>query len=273
MLFARTHQIITNCISVHHTPTSPFCRQDEAKPPNVVKRPAPGRVIRIFADQSSSMRRLLFLPLLIASFALHAQESRNGPKLGLAMATQTAGQFLSWSGLPKFGPLAGWSFEAPLTHQVSLLIEPMYMSKGSITVNSQLKTRSSVELGYLEMPLMLKVSTNPDPQGLFLTAGIMYGYLLRGQVKNYQYGQLVSKYDFSPTGSTNRGQWSAGVGVGHEIKNWMWEVRGQSSLNTFDRFVRSHNVVFSAQIAWRFPTQKDKEEKKKAREEREEDDQ
>lgn len=212
------------------------------------------------------MRHLLLLPCTLLSLALCAQSSRNGPKVGLSMATQTAGQFLAWSGLPKFGPLVGWSFEAPLTYQASLLIEPMYMSKGSVTVNSQLKTHSSVSLGYLEMPLMLKVSTNPDPQGLFLTAGILYGYLLHGQVKNFQDGTLVSKYDFSPTNTTNRGQWSAAVGIGHEKGNWMWEVRGQSSLNTFDRFVRSHNVVFSGQVAWRFPTAEDREKKRKARE-------
>lgn len=32
----------------------------------------------------------------------------------------------------------------------------------------------------------------------------------------------------------------------------MWELRGQSSLTTFDELVRSHNVVYSLQVAWRF---------------------
>lgn len=189
------------------------------------------------------------LPLLAG-----AQTSRNGPKLGFDIGTQTAGQFLAWSGLPKPGLIAGWSFEAPVTSQISLLIEPMYIGKGSVTVNSVYKTRSSIALNYLEMPLLLKISTNPEPQGLYLSAGLLYGYLLHGKIKNYQDGQLVSAYDFSPSSSNHRGQWSAALGLGHEVGNWLLELRGQSSLNTFDMLVRSHNVVYSFQVAWRFPT-------------------
>ena len=121
--------------------------------------------------------------VLLLPYSVAAQESRNGPKIGIDIGTQTAGQFLSWYGLPKLGFIAGWSFEAPLTSQVSLLIEPMYIGKGSVNVNSQLKTRGSVALNYLELPLMLKVSTNPDPQGLFLCGGLMYGYFLFGKVR------------------------------------------------------------------------------------------
>lgn len=211
------------------------------------------------------------IALLLLPVTLSAQEPRNGPKVGLGIATQTAGQFLSWSGLPKLGPIVGWSFEAPVTHQVSLLIEPMYIGKGSVTVNSYEKTRSSIALNYLEIPLMVKVSTNPDPQGLFLTGGLMYGYFLHGKVKNFRYGDLVDSYVFSPSGTTNRSQWSAALGLGHEIGHWMWEIRGQSSLNTFDRFVRSHNVVYSVQVAWRFSTQAEKEKKRLAKEEKEND--
>ncbi|MBS1570577.1 MAG: PorT family protein [Bacteroidetes bacterium] len=211
--------------------------------------------------------RLPYLCLvLLVPLALSAQESRNGPKVGLGIGTQTAGQFLAWSGLPKLGPIAGWSFEAPITSQVSLLIEPMYIGKGSVTVNSVYKTRSSIALNYLEMPLLLKVSTNPDPQGMYLSGGLMYGYLLHGKVKNFQYGNLVSEYVFNPSGTTNRGQWSAALGMGHEVGHWLLELRGQSSLNTFDRFIRSHNVVYSFQVAWRFATQAEKEAKRKAAE-------
>lgn len=201
--------------------------------------------------------------------AVSARSSRNGPKVGLGIATQTAGQFLTWSGQPKVGLIGGWSFEAPVTSQISLLIEPMYIGKGSVTVNSQLKYRTSVALNYLEMPLMLKLSTDPDPQGLFLTGGLMYGYLIHGRVKSYQDGHLVSDTDFSPSGTTNRGQWSAGIGIGHEMGAWMWELRGQSSLNTFDRFIRSHNVVYSVQVAWRFPSSDERMRERKARAEEE----
>ncbi len=219
-----------------------------------------------FAMESLLMRTTIFCFALTLPFALIAQESRNGPKVGLGIGTQTAGQFLAWSGLPKLGPIAGWSFEAPITSQVSLLIEPMYIGKGSVTVNSVYKTRSSIALNYLEMPLLLKVSTNPDPQGMYLSGGLMYGYLLHGKVKNFQYGNLVSEYVFNPSGTTNRGQWSAALGLGHEVGHWLLELRGQSSLNTFDRFIRSHNVVYSFQVAWRFATQAERDTKRKAAE-------
>lgn len=193
-----------------------------------------------------------------------AQESRNGPKLGIGISSQTAGQFLAWSGQPKFGPLIGWSFEAPITSQVSLLLEPMYIAKGSRTVNSVYKIRTSITLNYIEMPMLLKVSTNPDPQGLFLTGGLLYGYYLGGKIKSFDHGEMVTNTAFTAEG-TKRSQWSAAIGIGHELGSWMWELRGQSSLSTFNRYYSSHNVVFSLQVAWRFPTQEEKDRRRKAK--------
>ena len=205
---------------------------------------------------------VIALTLLVFSGGMaSAQTSRNGPKVGFDIGTQTAGQFLSWSGNPKVGFLAGWSFEAPITSQISMLIEPMYIGKGSVTVNPQLKSRTSVGLNYLEMPLMLKLNTDSVPQGLFLTGGLMYGYLLHGTQKNYLDGRLTSTSNYSYTDKTNRAQWSAGIGIGHEMGSWMWELRGQSSLNTFDRLQRSHNVVYSIQLCWRFPSVDEKARK------------
>ncbi|MBP8822950.1 MAG: outer membrane beta-barrel protein [Flavobacteriales bacterium] len=214
---------------------------------------------------NNSTRLLPLLLTLLGPLSLSAQESRNGPKLGIDIGTQTAGQFLAWSGLPKLGFIAGWSFEAPLTQQVSLLIEPMYIGKGSVIVNSVQKTRSSTTLNYLELPLLLKVSTNPDPQGLYLCGGLLYGYFLHGTTKDYQNGELKTQYRYSPSTNTNRSQWSAAFGLGQEVGPWLVELRGQSSLNTFDLLVRSHNVVYSLQATWRFPTQVEKQKRRAAK--------
>lgn len=207
-----------------------------------------------------NLARSLLLCVCGVPALLHAQAptSRNGPKIGLSMASISGGSFLSWSGQPKFGPLVGWSFEAPLANQASLLIEPMLMSKGSVSVNSTLKTRSSVSQTYLEMPLMLKLSTNPDPQGVFLSAGIIYGYFLRGKVRNYQNGTLLSEYAFST--AQKNSQWSMGLGLGREKGNWLWEVRAQNSFR-FSRYITAHNIVMSLQVAWRFPTERKKRKK------------
>lgn len=196
--------------------------------------------------------RLLILSLIGVPMGAMAQESHNGPKVGLGLGTQVIGSFFGWSGQPKVGPIAGWSFEVPLTTQVGILLEPMYIGKGSVSVNPQLKTRSSIALNYLEMPLMVKVSTGPDPQGLFLTGGLMYGYLLHGKIKDFRDGQLESTRDFAPSGTKNRGQFSAGIGLGHEKGHWMYELRVQSSLTTFDPVIRARYLVYSFQVAWRF---------------------
>lgn len=224
--------------------------------------------MRIFVPASTDMNMLHSFRNVVIAFLLplsvSAQDSRNGPKVGLGISCQTFGQFLAWNGQPKLGPLLGWSFEAPVTSQVSLLIEPMYIMKGSRTVDSYYKTRTTITLNYLEMPLLLKISTNPDPQGLFITGGFMYGYFLGGKSMNYQYGDLVSTYSYAGDTQTNRSQWSAALGIGHEKGSWMWELRGQNSLNTFQPLQRSHNVVYSVQLTWRFPTQEEKEQKRKA---------
>lgn len=196
--------------------------------------------------------RILFAGMILFPAGASAQQSHNGPKLGAGIGTQVIGSFFGWSGQPKVGPIVGWSFEAPMTEQVSLLIEPMYIGKGSVTVNPQLKTRSSIAMNYLEMPLMVKVSTSPDPQGLFLTGGLMYGYFLHGKVKNFRDGTLESSYDFTPAGTQKRGQFSAGIGLGHEKGHWMYELRAQSSITLFDPLIRSRYLVYSFQVAWRF---------------------
>lgn len=46
----------------------------------------------------------------------------------------------------------------------------------------------------------------------------------------------------------------------------MYELRAQSSLSMFDLQLRSRNLVYSFQVAWRFATQAEKEEKRLKRE-------
>jgi len=204
---------------------------------------------------------------LLLPFSVAAQESRNGPKIGFDISCQTAGKFLGWNGQPKFGFLAGWSFEVPVTSQVSVLLEPMYIMKGSRTVDSYNKIRSNTTLNYIEMPVMLKVSTNPDPQGLFVTVGLMYGYFLGGETKTNNNGEVTrSSFSYAGTKAAKRSQWSAALGIGHEMGHWMWELRGQNSLNTFQATLSAHNVVYSLQVAWRFASYTDREKKRSAQE-------
>ncbi|MBK6408666.1 MAG: hypothetical protein IPF78_03010 [Flavobacteriales bacterium] len=58
----------------------------------------------------------------------------------------------------------------------------------------------------------------------------------------------------------------AALGIGHEMGHWMWELRGQNSLNTFQATLSAHNVVYSLQVAWRFASYTDREKKRSAQE-------
>ncbi|HEX2618013.1 MAG TPA: porin family protein [Flavobacteriales bacterium] len=211
--------------------------------------------------------KTLLLSALIPAL-LHAQtDVRMGPRLGLALATQTAGgQLFSNGGLPKLGPIIGWSFDLPWTNQFHFLVEPMWMSKGSWTRNATLKTNTFITLNYLELPVMLKLSTNPDPQGTFLAAGLIYGYWMGGRVRTTEDGSTITdiKYNVSDP-DTKRGQWSVAVGLGREHNNWMWEVRAQTSITPFSELVRVQNAVLGIHLTWRLPLttaekKKDKEE-------------
>lgn len=212
--------------------------------------------VRIFAVRTamtSTARILLIGALYGAALCCPAQapEERHGPKLGVSMASIGSGGFIGWNGLPKFGPVVGWGIEAPLSKQAGLLIEPMVMHKGSITVNNVSRVRRDISLYYLEVPLMLKLSLRPDTGGTYLSGGLMYGYLVRGRVRDFLDGNEIDNYQYDPVQS--RSQLSIGLGLGRETRNWLFEVRGQNSINLFSRLRTTNNIVFSLQITWRLP--------------------
>ncbi|MFT3885839.1 MAG: porin family protein [Flavobacteriales bacterium] len=201
--------------------------------------------------------RIKTLVLAVAAPVLLSAQAdlRMGPRLGLSLSTQTAGgQLFSNGGLPKLGPIIGWSFDIPWTEQFHFLVEPMWMSKGSWTRNATLKTSTYVTLNYLELPVMLKLSVNPDPQGTFLTGGVMYGYWMGGRNRTVVDGQTQSDFKYNLANSTaKRSQWSVGIGLGREHNNWMWEVRAQTSVTPWKALVSVQNAVLGIHLTWRLP--------------------
>ena len=216
------------------------------------------------------MRRQSLLITLLAPLILSAQV-RQGPRFGLAVATQTAGQFLQWQGLPKLGPILGWSWEIPYTHQVGILIEPMIMSKGSWIQNAPLKTNTFTTLRYLELPMMLKLDLDTARNGTFLTGGIIYGYWIYGRTRVTQSGTELSDvtYNLSQP-NVRRSQWSVAVGLGRAAERWSWELRAQTSVTPFDRFIRSQNLVFGLHFTYRLLTYEERKAKRDAKKELEE---
>ena len=198
------------------------------------------------------MRTALLLSILFP-FTLTAQV-RTGPRAGLSLATVSAGGLFNWTGLPKVGPILGWSLEVPWTAQASFLVEPMYMSKGSLTQNRQQRTFTSVRLGYLELPVMFKVSTDPQPDGFFLTAGAMLGWWMNGRTVTRQDGKVTLESSFTLQGTTNRSQASVGVGFGWDRPRSRFEVRYQTSVTPFSTVLRGQNLVAGLHYTYLLPT-------------------
>lgn len=202
------------------------------------------------------MRHILLLGAALTTLTTFGQmQFRHGPRVGLAMASQTAGgQFLAWRGLPKFGPILGWSFDVPVTEQIHVLIEPNWIHKGSWTRNSTMNTNTFVTLKYIELPVLAKLSMNPDPGGLFLSGGPIFGYWMGGKTRTTMNGaeQMSVTYNLQGT-NAKRQQWSLAVGLGNEKRNFMWEIRAQSSVTPFDPLLRVQNLVFGLHLTFRLP--------------------
>lgn len=201
------------------------------------------------------MRHHLLLAAVLTTFTTFGQmQFRHGPRVGLSMASRTVGgQLLRWTGLPKFGPLYGWSFDVPISDQIHVLVEPMMMSKGSWTRNAQWNMNDYVTVRYLELPVLLKLSTNPDPQGMFLTGGFIYGYAMGGRFRQMRDGQEVMDIKYNFAGSSNRSQWNVALGLGHEKRNFMWELRVQQSITPLNPLVRGQDLVVGFHFTYRLP--------------------
>lgn len=206
------------------------------------------------------MRRLL-LPFLFVPFLLNAQSARNGPRLGAGLATITAGQFLQWNGLPKVGPLGGWSFEIPWTEQASFLFEPMYITKGSLVQNPVLKSWTSNRLGYLELPVMVKLSLQKDPGGIFLSGGFIGGLWINGRYKERLNGTVIRDQKYTVSGSGNRTQVSIAAGLGWDLGASAFEIRVQQSITPFSPIIRGQHLVVGLHYTFYIP-KKDRSKKK-----------
>jgi hypothetical protein len=196
--------------------------------------------------------RTLFLFFFAISLTASAQ-LRTGPRIGLSLATISAGGVFNWNGLPKPGPIVGWSFEIPWTKQASFLVEPMYTSKGSLTQNAQLRTFTSVRLGYLELPVMFKISTDTVPDGFFLTAGGMFGWWMNGRTVTRQDGNVLFESSYTLEGTTNRSQVSVGIGFGWDRPRSRFELRYQTSITPFSTVLRGQNLVVGLHYTYLLP--------------------
>ena len=195
---------------------------------------------------------LFVLALLLSPwYEAHAQNDRMGPRIGLALATQSTGGLFQNTNNLMPGPLVGWHFDLYLHPQISLMPEILYMTKGFSFRNPAQQVRTRSVLHYAEVPLLLKISVDKEPGGLFLLAGPTAGYYLAGSFKQWIEGELQidGRYTFPPNG--RKFQFSGLVGMGMEGERWSFVVRAQTSLTPFERFTRIQNVVYALTLAYR----------------------
>lgn len=199
------------------------------------------------------MRHVLLVLLLAPTLLVNAQHARSGPRIGVGMATINAGGFLNWNGLPKVGPLGGWSFEIPWTTQASFLIEPMYITKGSLVQNAVQKSWTSSRLGYLELPLLVKLSLQDDPGGVYLSGGFLAGLWMNGKYKETLNGTVIREQKYTLSGTRNRGQASLALGMGWDIGTSAFEVRVQQSITPWSPVIRGQNLVVGLHYTYYIP--------------------
>jgi len=206
------------------------------------------------------MRRIVLITLLLPTLLI--AQTRSGPRAGLGIATISRGYLLQWKGSAQLGPIVGWSWEVPWTEQASFLFEPMYIAKGSYVRNAVTQQSNSERLGFVEIPIILKLSISKDKGGVFLSGGIMGGYLVTSkQVVRQNNGSALVSNDYL-AGSPRRFQYGVALGAGFDKGNFSFESRVQTSLSPFNPVYQAQNLVIGLHFTYYIPRKADRERKK-----------
>ena len=195
------------------------------------------------------MRTLLWLSLLSLPSVLHAQ---HGPRIGFGLATRGPGVFGGSKADMMPAPLFGWHLEARLHDQVSFMPEALWMTKGSYVRNPALRASTIFTMRYIEVPLLLKISTDRKPNGIFLLAGPGIGWFVQGREQRYLNGEKNYDEPIQLADNERRSQFSVTLGFGFEGRRFAFDARGQSSTGLFDAIVRPQNQVYALTVAYRF---------------------
>jgi len=210
------------------------------------------------------MRSLIHIPFALIAHVAFAQEAttqpfpeaRHGPRMGIGLATQSAGGFFANTTDMLLGPMLGWHFDVPLHWQVSLMPEILWMTKGSVVRNPAQGVRNRNTFRYLEVPLLVKVSTDKAADGMFLLLGPSMGYFLSGRLQTWLNGEQNTDIRYDLGQNDRRFQFSAIVGMGMDGNRWAFDVRAQTSVTPFDRIARVQNQVYALTVAYRLSGKK-----------------
>jgi len=194
--------------------------------------------------------RLLAIAGLALTISTSAQNI-HGPRLGLGLATQSVGGLFQNTQNLLPGPVFGYGVELPMHPQFIIMPELLWMTKGAVVRNQAQQTRSKNAFRYLELQVMVKVSTDAKPGGLFLTLGPSFGYFVTGRSRTWYNGDLTTDVKYDLSDSDNRFQFSAAVGMGTDMKRTSFEFRAQTSLTPFSSTLQTQNIVYQMTFAWR----------------------
>jgi hypothetical protein len=193
-----------------------------------------------------------YITTAICAFVAFMALAQHGPRIGIGLATRGPGVFGGSKADMLPGPLFGWHFEAPLHPQVSLMPELLWMTKGALVRVPAQGLSTVFTLRYIEVPLVLKISTDRKPNGLFILAGPGLGWFVRGREQRFLNGQLTFDEPVALADNERRSQFSVTLGFGMEGQRWGFDARGQSSTGLLDPVVRPQNQVYMLTVYFRF---------------------
>ena len=196
-----------------------------------------------------TVRLVLLLTLFSLNTGLNAQ---HGPRVGFGLATRGPGVFGGSKADMMPAPLFGWHVEARLHDQVSFMPEVLWMTKGSYVRNPALRSSTILTMRYVEVPLLLKVSTDKKPNGMFILIGPGLGWFIQGREQRYLNGEKNYDEPIKIDDIGRRSQFSVTLGFGLEGRRFGFDVRGQSSTGLFDPIVRPQNQVYAITVTYRF---------------------
>jgi len=193
------------------------------------------------------LRRMRLITSLLFGFLAYSACAQHGPRVGIGLATRGPGVFGgSTAMLP--GPLLGWHVEARLHPQVSFVPEVLWMTKGSFARDPALGASTTLTMRFVEVPLLLKISTDKKPNGLFILAGPGLGWFVRGREQRFLNGSLTFDQPVVLADNERRSQFSITLGFGMEGQRWGFDARGQSSTGLFDPIIRPQNQVYALTV-------------------------
>lgn len=190
------------------------------------------------------LRRMRSLITVLCAFFACMASAQHGPRIGIGLATRGPGVFGGSRADLLPGPVLGWHAEALLHPQVALVPEVLWMTKGSLVRVPAQGLSTVFSQRYIEVPILLKISTDRKPNGIFLLAGPGIGWFVRGREQRFLNGQLTYDEPITLTENERRSQFSISIGFGMEGQRWGFDARGQSSTGLLDAVVRPQNQVY-----------------------------